>query len=307
MNQFQANLCLLCVTLCWSTEVIIFSCIPASVSPFSVTCITSLVGGALLFLAFFKRVQASFAANWKRLLLRGLDLGILNCLYNVLFQFGLKYFDVTTGAFTICITVTILPFIMLLQRRHVEKKTWLSAFLVLAGIFCACAGVVTRAQVPGLLIIVAGSVLRAVFILRLNQYARENDPVVLSVAMSVVIGVMAFAMWFGTQPATFFGIPWSPSVIACLAIYSYFSITFAQTLNIFAQRRANPMNATIIYAMEIIFSVIWGAVLPSSLIDPVKPTLPLLLGLFFVLIGNLVELGDPMRLFKGRSVGEGSA
>ena len=39
MNYLQANLCLLCVTFCWSTEVIIFSCIPDAVSPFAVTSI----------------------------------------------------------------------------------------------------------------------------------------------------------------------------------------------------------------------------------------------------------------------------
>lgn len=307
MNQFQANLCLLCVTLCWSTEVIIFACIPVSVSPFAVTCVTSLVGGALLLLAFFRRVRAALADSWKRLLRHGLDLGVLNCAYNVLYQFGLKDFDVSTGAFTLCITVTLLPFVMLFQRRRVEKKTWLSAFFVMAGIICASVGAVTRAEVPGLLVITAGCVLRAVFILKLNRYARENDPVVLSVAMSVIIGSIGFGMWFVTQPATFSAIPWSPSVIACLAVYSYFIISFAQTLNVFAQRRAKATDATIIYALEIVFSVIWGIILPPSLIDPVKPTPHLLLGLLFVLLGNLVELVDLKRLFKRQSVGEGSA
>ena len=44
MNYLQANLCLLCVTFCWSTEVVIFACIPDTVSPFAVTPITFLVG-----------------------------------------------------------------------------------------------------------------------------------------------------------------------------------------------------------------------------------------------------------------------
>lgn len=44
MNYLQANLCLLCVTFCWSTEVVIFACIPDTVSPFAVTSITFLVG-----------------------------------------------------------------------------------------------------------------------------------------------------------------------------------------------------------------------------------------------------------------------
>ena len=48
MNSMQANLCLICVTLCWSTEVIIFANIPESVPPFATTCITSMIGAVLL-------------------------------------------------------------------------------------------------------------------------------------------------------------------------------------------------------------------------------------------------------------------
>jgi hypothetical protein len=33
MNNLQANVCLLAVTLCWSCEVIIFSVIPDGVNP----------------------------------------------------------------------------------------------------------------------------------------------------------------------------------------------------------------------------------------------------------------------------------
>jgi hypothetical protein len=51
MNKFQANICLVCVTLLWSTEVIIYACIPDSVVPFATTSITSMIGAALLFIS----------------------------------------------------------------------------------------------------------------------------------------------------------------------------------------------------------------------------------------------------------------
>ncbi len=35
MNNLQANLCLLAVTLCWSCEVAIYSVIPDGVNPFA--------------------------------------------------------------------------------------------------------------------------------------------------------------------------------------------------------------------------------------------------------------------------------
>ena len=52
MNKLQANLCLICVTMLWSTEVIIFACIPDDVVPFATTSITNIIGALLLFLCF---------------------------------------------------------------------------------------------------------------------------------------------------------------------------------------------------------------------------------------------------------------
>ena len=116
MNHLQANLCLLCVTFCWSTEVIIFACIPSSVTPFATTCITFLIGGALLIMAFFRRILSGLRTDLKRLIIRCIFLSALNSTYNTMYQFGLKSFDVSSGAFTLCLTVVALPVILIIQR-----------------------------------------------------------------------------------------------------------------------------------------------------------------------------------------------
>ena len=35
MNRLQANICLICVTLCWSMEVVLYACIPEGVPAFA--------------------------------------------------------------------------------------------------------------------------------------------------------------------------------------------------------------------------------------------------------------------------------
>lgn len=304
MNNLQANLCLLCVTFCWSTEVIIFACIPDSVSPFATTSITFLVGGGLLLLTFFRRIVAGLKTDTRKQLLRCLALSAVNSAYNTMYQFGLEGFDVSIGAFTLSLTVVALPIIMVVQRSNVEQSTWLSTVLVLVGICIPLTGMLTRSQLPGLGIIAAGCVMRAFYIIRLNQYAREHDPIVLSTLICLSGGVLSFLCWLAVDPRTFWGIPWSPAVIASLAIYSYFVVALTITLNLFAQRRATPANSAIIYSLEIIFSVLWGAVLPASLIDPVQPTPRLLAGMLFVVLGNLIVIVDFPHLWKrGREAG----
>ena len=298
LNKLQANLCLICVTLLWSTEVIIFACIPDSVVPFATTAITSLIGAVLLFLCFFKRITAALKNGGKKLLLTGLFLSVLNCGYNVLYQYGLKEFDVSTGAFTISMTVVILPVILMMKRQNVGKKTWISAMLVLVGIVVSYLGKLGRISVGGLLFLVGGCIIRAYYIIRLNEAAREFDPVPISALIALFVGVISFIIWFFIQPATFGAIEWNARIIASLFIHAYFIVMFAQTVNIFAQRNTTPAAATIIYSLEIIFSLIWGMTMPASIVTPITPDVFMLIGAAFIVLGNLSEIVE----FKRKAV-----
>lgn len=302
MNKLQANICLVCVTLLWSTEVIIYACIPDDIVPFATTSITNLIGSALLFGCFFRRVKAELVKGRKKLLLRILLLSALNCSYNVLYQYGLNYFDVSTGAFTLSMTVVILPVILFMSKKNVGAKTWISAGLVLAGILVSYLGKISSINPIGFLTLVAGCVLRAIFIIKLNDFSREHDPVTLSAMISLFVGSFSFVIWTFIQPATFAAIEWNAQIIASLFINAYFIVVFAQTLNIFAQRRANAASATIIYSLEIVFSIIWGLTMPPNLVDPVTPDIFMLLGVAFIIFGNLAEVIDFSRL---RALGKG--
>ena len=290
MNNLQANICLLAVTLCWSCEVIIFSIIPDGVNPFATTCVTSLIGAALLGTCFARRIVAAFKRDRWQLARRVAGLGVMNTTYSVLFLVGLQHFDVSTGAFTISITVVVLPVMLLVMRRGVPLRTWLSAACVLAGIAVAIGPAFETSQVEGLVVMGIGRLVRALYIVKLNDYAREHDPLTLAAGMSGVNAVIAFFPWLAMQPATFFALPWSNELIAAYFIYGYFVIAFTISLNVLAQRRATPAQATVVYSTEIVFSTIWATCLPASVVDPVDLTLPLVVGCILIVVGNLVEI-----------------
>ena len=296
MNRLQANLCLICVTLCWSTEVIIFSCIPDSVLPFATTFICNAIATVVLAACFFKRIKKEMSKSSKKILLKCLLLGVLNCAYNALYMYGLKSFDVSTGAFTFSMTVVVLPVVLLTMRKSVGAKTWISVALVLSGIVIALGGSLTQIPYAGLLFMLLGCIIRSVFIVKLNDFAREHDSITLSVFISAFVAVICFVIWFVLQPSTFATIPWSSTIIASLFIHAYFIVAFAQTLNIFAQRRATATESTIIYSLEIVFSLIWGAVLPENLVDRAIPTPFHIIGAVLIVAGSLVEIIE----FKGK-------
>ena len=107
MNRLQANLCLLCVTLCWSAEVVLYACIPDGVPAFATSAVTALAGAALLFVPFHRRVAEELKAGGWRFVAAVFGLAALSAAYNTLYLYGSKSFDVASGAFTFCMTPSV--------------------------------------------------------------------------------------------------------------------------------------------------------------------------------------------------------
>lgn len=205
MNRLQANLCLLCVTLCWSAEVVLYACIPAGVPAFATTCVTGLAGAALLAVPFRRRIAAALREGGWRFALAGLGLAALSAAYNTLYLFGMQSLDVASGAFTFSMTVVVLPVVLLTMRRRVAAETWLSVALVLAGIALALGASVRATNAPGLAVLVAGCLLRAILIVLLSDLVKRRDPIAVAVLLEGFAGLLSLGGWFAEDPRLFAG------------------------------------------------------------------------------------------------------
>ena len=292
MNRLQANLCLLCVTLCWSAEVILYACVPPGVPAFATTCVTSLAGTALLAVPFRRRVVAALREGGLRFVLAGLGIAALSSAYNTLYLFGMKSLDVASGAFTLSMTVVVLPVVLLTMRRRVAAETWLSVALVLAGILLALGASVRTTDAPGLAVLVAGCLLRAVLIVLLSDLVKRRDPIAVAVLMEGFAGLLSLAGWIVEDPRLLAGLPALRTLVAAWAIYAYFIVAFATTLNVFAMRRVTAANATVVYSVEIVFTLAWGALLPAGIVERVALSPRIALGAALVVAGSLAEILD---------------
>ncbi len=304
VNRLQANLCLLCVTLCWSAEIILYACIPAGVPAFATICATTCAGAALLAIPFRHRVAAALRSGGWKLPLTALLLAALSTAYNTLFLVGVKFFDVASGAFTFCMTVVVLPVVLLSLRRRVAPATWLSVVLVLAGICFALGPTLRTAHLPGLAIMGFGCLLRAVQIVLLADLVKKHDPISVAVLIQAFSGLLALGGWALEDPRLFAGLPISRTLVAAWALYAYFVVAFSQCLNVFAMRRVTAANATVVYSVEIVFSLLWGVVLPAGIVQRVILTPSVILGALLVVAGSVAEIVD----FRGlRCAAEGGA
>lgn len=292
MNRLQANLCLLCVTLCWSAEVVLYGCIPAGVPAFATTCVTALAAAVLLAVPFRHRVGAALREGGLRFALAGLGIAALSALYNTLFLFGLKSFDVASGAFTFSMTVVVLPVVLLSMRRRVALETWLSVALVLTGIVLALGPSVRTANTPTIAILGTACLLRAVHLVLLSDLVKKSDPMAVAVLLEGFAGILALGGWFLEDPRLFAGLEVSRALVASWAVYAYFIVAFATTLNVFAMRRVTVANATVVYALEIVFTLLWGTLLPAGIVDRIAITPRIAVGAALVVLGSLAEILD---------------
>jgi len=287
--------------MCWSCEVVLLSVLPEGLNPFATTCITSLIGATLLAMCFAKRIASALKSDGAVLVKRIVFLSLLNASYNVLIEIGLEDFDLSVGAFTFSMVAVILPVLMLVMRRGVSMRAWIAALLVFSGIVVAAWPALSTINLNGLGIVLASCLARALYIVKLSDYVREHDPVTLSAGISANNAIVTFIPWLFIEPLTFGALPWSAQFIAILVIYSYFIVAFATVLNTFAQRRTTPTQATIIYATEIIFSIIWAACLPEFFGERMTITPFIITGCALIVLGNIVEIIPVGKLSKKRN------
>ena len=266
----------------------LYACIPHGVPAFATTCVTAFAGAALLFVPFRARLAAAVRAGGLRFVAAVFGLAVLSASYNTLYLFGSKAFDVASGAFTFCMMVVVLPVVLLTMRRRVA--------LVLAGIVLALGPAVRAAQVPGLGIMGAGCLLRAVSIVWLADTAKRHDPIAVTILLEGFAGLIALGGWAAKDPRLFAALPASRTLVAAWAIYAYFIVAFAQSLNVFSMRRVTAANATVVYSVEIVFSIVWGMILPAGIVERLALTPRIVLGAALVVAGSLAEIVD----FRGR-------
>ena len=300
MNRLQAHLCLLCVTACWASEGLIFSYLPDSIPASGAMCITYFIGAFLLMLAFHKRVFSEYRSGRSQFLLSGFMLAALNLTLNTLYLRGYQTIDIAHGAMLITLTMGFLPPAMIILRKKVDGKTWLAAALAVAGVLIGLIGFeVTSLSLTGMSFFIMGSLVRAFYIVKMNDFSKKYDSVSLSVLIAIFAGIISYFVWFSENPETFMAVTWSRPMLASLFTYSYFLIAFAQSLNLFAHRRATPAGATVIYSLELPLTVIIGLIVPAAIASPFDLTTNMIIGILFVIAGSLVELIRPEENGKG--------
>lgn len=206
-------------------------------------------GSVMLYAFFFRRINRSFRHELKG----GTIIGFLLFLAIAVQTIGLRYIGGGRSAFISATYVLMVP-LMLWALNHKFPGTvkLFAAALCVVGMYMLTGEEVSEASLIGDSLTVLCALTFAVQVIAISRLTRNSDPIALSFVEFVSFAVFAFvaSMLFETRPVLLD----SGSMYELL-----FTIIFATfgcyTMQICAQKYAEPSHATIIMSLESVFGL----------------------------------------------------
>ena len=187
----------------------------------------------------------------------GLLLGLLIFAGASLQQAGLVYTTAGKAGFITGLYVVLVPLLSALAGRRVPRAVWWGAGLAVVGLYLL-SGAETWRLAKGDLLVLLSAFFWALHVLAVDRFGGQNDSLRLAARQFwVVAALSAGVAWLGERPA------WAGLWAAGPAILygGLISVGVGYTLQVVAQRRAEPGLAAIILSLEAVFAQLGGVVL----------------------------------------------
>ena len=205
------------------------------------------------------------AAEERRTLIKGgLVCGIILCIASNLQQFGI-YFETDAGkaGFITTLYIVIVPMLGVFLRKRVSLRMWFCVIVGAIGFFLltiAGKGNGFTLEKGDFFVLLCAFVF-SLHILAVDHFSPKCDGVKLSCLQFLVAGVISLTLMF------IFESPKLPEIMDCWMPILYSGLCssgIGYTLQILAQKDADPTTASLIMSLESVFAVLAGAMIFSE-------------------------------------------
>lgn len=266
-KRIISNILLLVTALIWGSSFVAQKA-GTVLEPFTYNGIRTLVGGislvpVILILSKAGKGKTAEAVpkDKKSFIIGGIVCGTFLAIASTLQQFGM-YFDADAGkaGFITALYIMIVPILGMFLGKRVRPLVWFCVLLGACGFYLltiAGKGVGLTIE-KGDLFILLCAVLFSCHILAIDHFSPKCDGVKLSCLQFFVAGGLCFIMMLVFESPSLSQILecWFPIIYA-----GVFSCGIAYTLQVVAQKNAEPTAASLILSLESVFAVISGAIL----------------------------------------------
>ncbi len=194
----------------------------------------------------------------KTLLIGGVICGVLLFIASTLQQYGIIYTSVGKSSFITALYVILVPILSVFMRKKVPHIIWFCACVAIVGFYFLCMSGGDRSIGLGDGLTLLCSVVFAMHVVCVGQYAPRVDGVCLSAIQFFVCGAISIVIMVFTETPQ-----WGDVQSAGLSILyaGILSCGLAYTLQVVAQARVPAVLATLLLSMESVFGAVAGTVI----------------------------------------------
>ncbi|WP_179117750.1 DMT family transporter [Clostridium sp. BL-8] len=210
-----------------------------------------------------KRRKNTEAANddievrTKNILIPGILVGTVAYAGSTLQQIGLIYTTAGKAGFITGFYMIIVPIIGIFLGVKITKNSWFGIGLAVIGLYFLSVNENFSVNYGDLLEII-GSIFWAVHILTIDHFSKKVDCLKLSCIQFATCSILSLVSAVIFEPIAINGIR---EALIPILYGGLLSVGVAYTLQVVAQKNANPAHAGIIMSMESVFGAIGGALM----------------------------------------------
>lgn len=272
-KKIRSNLLLLLTAFVWGTSFVAQKSGMDYIEPFTYNGIRTFIGGLVLIpvIYFFDRknkeqieaektnkTEAERAKEKKILLIGGICCGLALFAASSLQQFGVNYTTAGKAGFITTLYVVLVPIFSIVLRKKVRPVMWLCVVMGAVGLYLLCMTDDSfRLQFGDMLVLIC-AVAFAVHIMVIDYFSPKADGVKLSCIQFLFAGIL------GLICMVLFETPVLSAILDCAVPILYagvLSCGVGYTLQVIAQKDAEPTAASLILSLESVFAVIAGAII----------------------------------------------
>jgi len=255
-HTVRHTVCPLLAAMIWGLAFSAQSVCAEFIEPFTLNAARGWIAFLLLFLFCVLRKNKSLG-SWRDLILGSLSCGTALFLASNMQQFGIGETSAGKAGFITALYIVIVPVAGIFFRKKVPGKVWAAVAAAVAGMYFLCMTEQFTVAI-GDLFVLACSFMYAIQILCIDHFVQKVDGIALSCGQFLVTAVLSTVVMAATETPTAAGLA---ACIWPLLYVAVFSSCVAYTLQIIAQKGANPAIVSLLLSMESVFAVLGGALL----------------------------------------------
>lgn len=260
MDQFRKNMLPIIAAFIWGTAFVAQSAGAEFLPPFAFNTVRSMIAVATLLVViwvFSKLRKTPFLPpkeQRKDLLLGGICCGAVLTVASGLQQAGLAETDPGKAGFITALYIVLVPIAGIFLKKKAPLTVWVAVVLAVAGLYFLCVKESFTIEFSDFLVFLCAIAFTA-HILVIDHFTEKVDGMRLSCLQFAVVAVLSAVVSLCTETPD-----WSylPQCTVPLLYTGMLSSGIAYTLQIIAQRGANPTVVSILMSLESVFAVLAG-------------------------------------------------